>query len=65
MVGDRSYPMRKVVGLPNRWECYLPVSAGTKSVEYRYKFDYFYNEFGGPQSDTSISPRFNLWIADQ
>ena len=65
VVGEHSYPMRKIEPLRNRWECLVPVPAATPSVEYRYKFDFYYNKFGGPQFDTLISPKFNLWISDR
>lgn len=63
-VGGQSYPMTRVPLVNNRWECLLPVPAGTKSIEYRYKFDFLYNDFGGAQPDTAISRPFGLRIVE-
>ena len=61
----QTYPMRKVEPLRNRWECLLPVPAGRSSINYRYKFGFLCNEFGGPQPDTEISPVYLLSISDK
>jgi hypothetical protein len=59
-------PMRKVEGVPNRWEGLVPVPAGQNSVSYRVKFDYLYNSFGKvPQPSSEISPVYTLQILDQ
>lgn len=63
-VDDQFYPMRPVRLLTNRWEGLLPVPAGKRSAEYHYKVDYLYNEFGGPRSETAISPKYHLIITE-
>lgn len=64
-VGEQSYPMRRVPLMHNRWEALLPAPAGKSFLEYRYKFDFLFNAFGGPESDTAISRKFNLRVSDQ
>ena len=64
-VDDQFYPMRRVQLLTNRWEGLLPVPAGKGSVAYQYKVDYLFNDFGGPRSETAISPKYHLIITDQ
>jgi hypothetical protein len=61
----QSYPMRKVEPLYNRWECLVPVPAGTSSTIYRYKFEFLYNDFGGARMDTAFSPPYHLEISDK
>jgi hypothetical protein len=65
IVGQQSYPMTQVPLVHNRWDCLLPVPASTASVQYRYKFDYLYNAFGGPQPDSAVSPSYSLRITDK
>jgi len=65
LVGSDAYPMRKVPNLPNRWEALVPVPAGAEMVNYRYKFDYLFNEFGGPQTDSRSSLRYELHVLDK
>ena len=62
---DQSYPMRKVEPLYNRWECLVPVPAGVSSLDYRYKFHFLYNDFGGARTDTAFSPPYHLEISDE
>ena len=56
-------PMRKVLGMPNRWEGLVPVPASQDVVSYRVKFDYTVNTFGKPPQPTStLSPIYTLHI---
>jgi len=65
LVGSDALPMRKVPDVPNRWEALVPVAAGADKVDYRYKFDFLYNEFGGPQTDSRSSLRYQLHVTDK
>jgi len=65
VVGSESYPLRKTPIAENRWEGLLPVPANSPGVAYRYKFKYQYDYFGGPQSDSEISPEYHLTILGQ
>jgi hypothetical protein len=66
VVGADSFPLRPTLLMTNRWEGLLPVPPGTKAVEYRYKFDFNYNAFGGPpKSDSAYSPKQTLQILDR
>src|SRR5262245_55953958 len=47
IVGKDAYPLQKTPIAENRWEGLIPVPAGSKEIEYRYKFEFDYNVFGG------------------
>ena len=64
IVGNESYPMNKTPLAENRWEGLVPVPPGAKVLEYRYKFEYEYNAFGPPQSDSALSPVYKLQILE-
>ena len=65
LVGKEAYPMQKTPIAENRWEGLVPVPAGVKEVEYRYKFEFDYNVFGGsPKPDSRVSPTYKLQILD-
>jgi hypothetical protein len=65
LVGGKAFPMTPVLMLTNRWEGYVPVAADQNSVNYRFKFDYKYNNFGTPpQPATTNSPVYTLKIVD-
>jgi hypothetical protein len=53
LVGTEFYPMHPTQLMTNRWEGLIPVSRQTNVVYYRYKFDFRYNNFGGPGIDSS------------
>jgi hypothetical protein len=64
LVGRASYDMRPTPLITNRWEGLIPVPPGTKSVEYRYKFDYQFNRMGKPGKDSALSRKYILQILD-
>jgi hypothetical protein len=64
IVGKEAYPMRRTKLMRNRWECVIPVPAGVNSVTYHYKFDYKFNDFGGPRNDSASSHTYKLQILD-
>jgi hypothetical protein len=64
IVGKESYPMRRTHLMRNRWEAVIPVPAGIKSVDYHYKFDYRYNDFGGQGQGSASSRTYTLQILD-
>jgi hypothetical protein len=66
LVGKEAYPLQKTPIAENRWEGLIPVPAGSKEIEYRYKFEYDYNVFGGsPKPDSRVSSTYTLKILDQ
>jgi hypothetical protein len=65
IAGKDSYPMRRTHLMNNRWEGLLPVPAGVNSVSYHYKFDYLYNDFGGPKKGSASTRTYTLQIVDQ
>ena len=64
VVGQETYPMRKVPKMQNRWEAYIPVPPDRKSVNYRFKVDYDYNAFGKRGKDSMLSPEYKLVLED-
>ncbi len=65
LVGTEAYPMRQTPLMTNRWEGLLPVPANVNLVHYRYKFDFEYNAFGKPKSDSAMSPEYTLRVVDK
>jgi hypothetical protein len=66
LVNGALYPMRQVPMMQNRWDGFVPVPPGTNSVNYRFKFDYLYNDFGTPPKPNSVfSPVYKLTVIDQ
>jgi hypothetical protein len=62
--GDETYPMQQVPLMHNRWECLIPLPKGLDSVQYQYKFNFLYNEFGPPREDTAISRVYILRVSE-
>jgi hypothetical protein len=65
VVGSQSYPMRATPLMTNRWEGVIPVPAGKKEVQYRYKFDYEYNTLGKPATSSAFSPEYILKVEEK
>lgn len=64
LVGTEAYPMKKTPLAENRWEGLVPVPAGQKNLEYRFKFEYEYNAFGPPKPASAVSSTFKMQILD-
>jgi hypothetical protein len=64
MVGSEFLPMRATPLMTNRWEGLIPLRADQKSVQYRYKFNYKYNQFGPTGVSSAISPTYTLRIIE-
>jgi hypothetical protein len=65
VVGDKTYPMRQTRMMKNRWEGYIPVPPGVTTVRYCYKFDYEYNSFGAPKTESVLTPEYILHVNPQ
>ena len=65
VVGEQPYEMRQTLLMKNRWEGLLPVPANTNVVYYHYKFDFQYNAFGKPKTDSDASPEYKLEILEK
>ena len=66
LVQGRTFPLRPVPVVNNRWEGIVRVPPTANAVTYRFKFDYLCNRFGNdPQPDSSLSPTYTLKIVDQ
>ncbi len=64
IIGSKAFPMVPTPLMTNRWETLIPVPAGQKAVNYRFKFDYNYDAFGGAGSDSLLSPIYRLQIME-
>lgn len=63
LVNGQTLPLRQVPLVQNRWEGLVPVPADVNSVNYRFKFDYLYNDFGTtPKPDSVFSKVYKLEI---
>jgi len=65
MVGNQAYPMHPTPLMTNRFEALIPVPPDKNLVIYRYKFDFDYNAFGDPRSDSAMSQDYTLKIVDE
>jgi hypothetical protein len=65
VVGAERYEMRQTLLMKNRWEGLVPVPPRTNVVYYRYKFDFQYNAFGKPKTDSDSSPEYKLLILEK
>ncbi len=64
--GGQPVPMRPVPMVKNRWEGLIPVPPGVSTVNYRFKFDYLYNNFGtAPTPNSVFSKVYTLKLVDQ
>jgi len=65
VVEDQSYEMRQTLLMKNRWEGLVPAPPHTNAVYSHYKFDFQYNAFGQPKSDSDSSPEYKLLILEK
>lgn len=65
IVGDKSYPMRPMPLMTNRWETLIPVPADTNVVHFRYKLEWQYNAIPVPRNDSQLSKIQSLRIIDR
>jgi hypothetical protein len=66
LVNGKALPMRQVPMVKNRWEGLVPVPPGVSTVNYRFKFDYLYNNFGTAPKPNSVSSKvYTLKVVDQ
>ncbi len=65
VVNGQPSPLRPVPLVRNRWEGLVQVPAGANSVDYKFKFDYLYNNFGtAPQPNSEASKTYTLKIVE-
>jgi hypothetical protein len=64
-VGGQLYPMQPTLGLSNRWETFVPVSADKEYVNYRYKFNYESRGIPKAQPSSRLSSPFQLQIQEK
>ena len=65
VIGFDFFPMRPSLGINNRWETVIPVSADKKSIVYHFKVEYQYRTFGTPEKSSKLSPSYRLDIVDK
>ena len=65
LVNGQPLPLRSVPVVKNRWEGLVPVPPSANAVNYRFKFDYLYNNFGTAPKPNSVSSKvYTLKIMD-
>jgi len=64
VIGFDFYPMEQTPFLTNRWETLIPVPADQSFVNYKFKVDFDYNEFGGRAQASTSSTEYKLTITD-
>ena len=64
VIGSEFHPMQRVALTTIRWETLVPVPAGQRFLNYRFKFDYEMNGFGRRNPDSKLSPTYQLEITD-
>jgi len=66
LVNGDLYPLQAEAGVPDRWEGFVPVAPGNNTVNYRFKFDYLYNNIGTqPKPNSAWSPTYKLHVIDR
>jgi hypothetical protein len=66
LVGSQTYPMHMTPLMTNRWETLIPIPASVNAIEYRIQLDYYYNAFGVPPQETTMTSKtYKLKILDQ
>ena len=66
IVNGQPSPMRPVPMVKNRWEGLVRVPPGATTVNYRFKFDFLYNNFGtAPKPNSVASKVYTLKVVDQ
>jgi len=65
LVNGQPLPLRPVPMVKNRWEGLVPVPPGVNAVNYRFKFDYLYNNFGSAPKPNSVASKiYTLKVTD-
>ena len=65
LVNGQPLPLRPVPVVKNRWEGLVPVPPSASAVNYRFKFDYLYNNFGTAPKPNSVSSKvYTLKVLD-
>jgi hypothetical protein len=64
VAGFDFYSMRRIPKMTNRWEAYIPVPVGQKSVNYHFRVDYEYNSFGKRLKNSVLSPEYKLQVGE-
>ena len=65
IVNGQPSPMRPVPMVKNRWEGLVRMPPGVNTVNYRFKFDYLYNNFGtAPRPNSVTSKVYTLKVVE-
>lgn len=65
LIEGQAYPMELVQGMTNRWETMIAVPATEKLVNYRFRMDYEFYDFGQRGVDNRLSSPATLTIKDK
>lgn len=64
MMGENLIPMERTPLLTNRWEVLAPVPAGKDLVNYQFKVNYQWKDFGKRKENSKLSDPFELRIVE-
>ena len=62
MVDQEFYPMTNTQVVKDRWEAMIPVDAGVRYVNYRFKVDYKYKSMPNLKANSDLSDPYLLKI---
>ncbi len=62
VVGMKFYPMQRTALTTNRWEALVPLPDDRRFVNYQFKFNYQYNSFPRPRSDSRATQTYQIEI---
>ena len=64
MIGNESFPMRRVPLVRDRWETVVQIPPGQNALRYHFKFDYKVNSIPVAHDDSKLSPEYTLQVVD-
>ncbi len=62
VVDLKTYPMRPVPLVRDRWEAFIPVPPDQNVVDFHYKFDFRDYAFGKPKADSLMSSSYKFKV---
>jgi hypothetical protein len=57
--------MQPALGIANRWEALVPVPANQETLNYHFKVDYDYNDFGKRGQGSKLSAAYKLTVTEK
>jgi hypothetical protein len=62
VVDFKTYPMRRVPMVEDRWEAFIPIPPDKNFIRYHYKFDFVDDGFYKARADSLMSAPYQLRI---